>query len=156
MLNAARIALLSAVVVSAVFVCESMAAPPTAKKAMKWQTDLQEAHKISVKEKRPMLIVFGAPSCVYCKKLESEHFTDHKFVEYVSDRFVVVKLDYSVEENQKAAKVLEVKNLPTSVVLSPEADLLGTVVGYVPLDKYKKSLETALDTQDTLEKTAGK
>src|SRR5690348_15029895 len=119
MLNAARFAFLSAVVVSAVIACESLAATPAAKKGVKWQTDLQEAHKISVKEKRPMLIVFGAPSCVYCKKLENEHFTDQKFVEYVNEQFVVVKLDYSEEKNQKAAKVLEVKNLPTSVVLSP-------------------------------------
>ena len=154
MLQAARIAFLSAVIVSAAFACESLAAPPAAKKGVQWQTDLQEAHKISVKEKRPMLIVFGAPSCVYCKKLETEHFADHKFVEYVNEQFVVVKLDY--EKNKKAAEVLEIKNLPTSVVLSPEADLLGTVVGYVQLDKYKKLLETAVDTQDTLEKTAGK
>ena len=155
MLKAARIAFLSAVVVSAVFAAhESVAAPPAAKKEVQWQTDLQEAHRISVKEKRPMLIVFGAPTCVYCKKLENEHFTDHKFVDYVSERFVVVKLDY--EKNKKAAEVLEIRNLPTSVVLSPEADLLGTVVGYVQLDKYRKLLETALDSQDTLEKTAGK
>jgi thioredoxin-related protein len=154
MLHAARFAILSAVVVTAAFVCESHAAPPAAKKAIQWQTDLQEAHKISVKDKRPMLIVFSASWCTYCKKLEKETFTDHKFIDYVNERFVAVKLDF--DQHRKTADVLEVKNLPTSVILSPDADLLGTVVGYVQLDKFQKSLETALDSQDAGEKTAKK
>jgi thioredoxin-related protein len=159
MLKAARFAFLLAVVAGAGFAAyESLAAPvpaaSTAKKEIKWQTDLQEAHRISVKDKRPMLIVFSASWCGYCKKLEKETFTDRKFVDYVNERFVPVKLDF--DQHRKTAEVLEVKNLPTSVILSHEADLLGTVVGYMKLDKFQESLETALDAQDTVEKTAQK
>src|SRR5438552_3605835 len=48
-----------------------------------WFHDLFEAHKISVQTGRPLLIVFGAPWCHYCRELEQTTLRDPKIVSYV-------------------------------------------------------------------------
>jgi uncharacterized protein YyaL (SSP411 family) len=107
-----------------------------------WQTDLKEARAISVQDNRPLLIVFGAEWCTFCHKLERQTLSDPELVEYINTKFVPVKLD--VEEHKRIASVLEVESLPASVILSPKADLLGTITGYFDKSEYQASLSDAL------------
>jgi thioredoxin-like negative regulator of GroEL len=107
-----------------------------------WQTDLKEARAISVQDNRPLLIVFGAEWCTFCHKLEKQTLSDPELVEYINTKFVPVKLD--VEEHKRIASVLEVESLPASVILSPKADLLGTITGYFDKPEYQASLSDAL------------
>lgn len=133
--------------------CTAIGAGPAAK-AIHWHGNLAAAHELAVKESRPLLIVFGGPNCVYCRKLDKETFHNKFVAEFVGKNFVAVKLD--IERDQKIADVLEVKSLPTTVILSPNADLLGTIVGYVKTDRYKKSLTAALEFQELLRKQASR
>lgn len=111
------------------------------KSKIAWQTDLKAAHKVAVKQQKPMLVVFGAEWCVYCKKLESETLERPGMAEYVRKEFVPVHLDF--DQSAEIAEVLDVKALPCTVILSPEADLLGRIDGYVKAADYQATLNKA-------------
>src|SRR5262245_1948566 len=115
---------------------------------IQWVHDLRTAHLSSVASDRPMLIVFGGPWCKFCKKLETEVLSNPTLTKYINAKFVPVHLDSS--RDQHAAEILEVKGLPTSVILSPQADLLGTIEGFVPVREYAEVLKQAIDYHQTL------
>ena len=115
-----------------------------------WQTDLKAAHEASVESDKPMVIVFGAEWCGYCRKLESETLSDRALAGSLNTRFIPVHLDF--DEHRKVAEVLEVKSIPHVVVLSPEADLLGRVVGYRDRKSFTGSLAKARVMHDRLRK----
>jgi thioredoxin-like negative regulator of GroEL len=117
-----------------------------APRAVPWQTDLKKAHELSVATGKPLLIVFGAEWCGFCHKLEQTTLADPAMVEYVSTEFIPVHIDY--DKQPRVAQILEVKSLPHTVVLSPEANLLGRIVGFAEATKYRNGLEQARALQD--------
>lgn len=117
-----------------------------------WHQELQKAHVLAKSESKPMLIVFGATWCKFCKKLEKETFSDPQMQAYVQANFIPVHLD--LDEQKSIGKILEVKSLPCTVVLSPNADLLGKVVGYKDTTAMKIQLDKALQTQNVLQQAS--
>jgi thioredoxin-related protein len=123
-------------------------ATATSAAAIHWQTDLEMAHRFSIATGRPMLVVFGAPWCTYCKKLENETMAHPSLVNYINSVFVPVHLDF--EKDRRIAQVLEVKSLPTAVILSSEADLLGSIEGFVSPSEFSAVLQQSMEFQRTL------
>jgi thioredoxin-related protein len=115
---------------------------------VQWLDDLETARRASVATGRPMLIVFGGQHCVFCKKLDKEVFTHPVLARYINTAFIPVHLDF--EKNSRAAKILEVKSLPTSVILSSEADLLGSIEGFVATREFAEVLHKSIEFQRTL------
>lgn len=142
---------ITGLVVLLTFVPATQAAGPFRRQAPKvsWHSDLHSAHRVSVKSGKPILIVFGADWCGYCKKLDRTTLQHPEMVSYIESAFVPVHLDFDKE--REIAKILEVKSLPCSVVLSPDADLLGKLVGYVEADKYYQSLEASRQLQQRIQ-----
>jgi len=129
----------------------ALRAAETKKASVKWQTDLHKAHEVSLETNKPMLLVFGAEWCHFCKKLEQTTLTNAELVKYINANFVAVHID--ADEQEKVAEILEVKGLPCTIVLSPEADLLGRITGfkkpsdfYDELAKARKLFEPAVQT----------
>lgn len=116
--------------------------------AVQWLDNLETARRASVATGRPMLIVFGGQHCVFCKKLDKEVFAHPVVAKYINTAFIPVHLDF--EKNVRAAKVLEVKSLPTSVILSPEADLLGSIEGFVQTREFAEVLHKSIEFQRSL------
>jgi len=109
-----------------------IAGPPFGKTEQKptvaWQPNLKSAHVVANETNRPMLLVFGATWCGPCKKLERETLAHPELAEYLNGHFVSVHLD--LDEEQRAAEILEVTHVPCVVILSPNADLLGKQTGF--------------------------
>ncbi len=104
---------------------------------VQWQTDLRAAHKLAVAQQKPMLIVFGADWCGYCKKLEQETLAHPELAGYVNKTFIPVHLD--ADKDAKVLEILGVKGLPCSVVLNPAAEEIARIEGFhLPSAFYQK------------------
>lgn len=122
-------------------------AKPPAK--IHWSYDIQTAHKIAEKQRKPLLVVVGGPGCAYCRLMEQNTLSDPEMVDFVSKRFVAVHLDF--ERNREECEILEVESLPTTFVLNNEADVLGSMVGYRDKAKFRTGLDEALKAGRELE-----
>ena len=133
-----------------------IAKPPAAQasRGVEWHYDLQAAHKLAVASNKPLLLVFGAPWCGYCQKLEKETLADPTLAKFVNAEFIAVHQDF--DKDHRVAEILEVKSLPTSVILNSDADLLGTIVGFVGKAECQKSLRKALDVDKNLRQAGAK
>lgn len=114
-----------------------------------WLEDLETAHQHSQDTNRPTLVVFAARWCTFCKRMDGRTFADPQIVQMVNLSFVPVRLDFDAE--QRIARVLEVRSLPCSVVLSPQADLLARIEGYIEPERYARALEAAQRLQSRVQ-----
>jgi thioredoxin-related protein len=117
---------------------------------IQWQSDLQTARRAAVESGRPILIVVGGDRCTYCRKLEAETLGDPSVATYVNTSFIPVHLD--CKKDRRATEILEVQALPTCVVLSPEADLLGTIEGFIRPPEFTNMLHQSLNYHRKLQK----
>jgi thioredoxin-related protein len=124
----------------------------TAGAKLKWQTNLKAAHKLAVQQDKPMMIVFGASWCTFCHKLERETLSDRQTVAFIEREFIPVHLDFDKE--RKIAKILEAESLPCTVILTPDADLLGRSIGYAEPKEYRATLTAALDKRTEIQQAA--
>lgn len=95
---------------------------------LKWGNDLKKAAAESQKTGKPILITFTASWCHYCHKLLDETFTDQQVIARVNEYFVPVVLD--ADENERAVQLLEIEAFPSTVVISPELNILGRITGF--------------------------
>jgi thioredoxin-related protein len=123
------------------------------KNGLNWQKDIFAGHQESVRTGKPMLLVFGADWCVFCKKLEQTTLAEPEMVKYVNDNFVPVHLD--VDRDKKVASILEIKSLPCTVVLSPDADVLGRIEGFAKAPALYKQLAAARKLQSAVSPASG-
>ncbi len=102
-----------------------------------WQSSLKAAHQAALHQNKPMMLVFGAEWCGFCKKLEKTTLSNVQLAKYINTTFVSVHID--VDEQEQVAQILEVKSLPCTIILSPDADLLGRFEGFMqPAPMYQK------------------
>ena len=136
----------ASIVKSCVVACAALAAfgarsfadePKT--EQIRWSKDLYAAHNVSVETGKPMLILIASESCPPCRKLKTATFSDPRIVKYINASFIPVQLDF--EKDAKAIEILEVEQIPTTIVLSPNADLLGRLVGFATAQDYHAALE---------------
>jgi thiol-disulfide isomerase/thioredoxin len=104
-----------------------------------WFHDLYEAHKASVATGRPMLIVFGADWCRYCRELDTKTLTNPNLAAYVSRYFIPVHLN--TDHDKRVAEIFKAKPIPCTVVLSPSAVLISRTFGYEEPRPYFVELE---------------
>jgi thioredoxin-related protein len=117
---------------------------------IQWHTNLRAAHKVAVTRDQPILVVVGGPNCGYCTKLEKETLADAGVTESIRRKFVAVHLDF--ERDRDICDALAIDSLPTVLVLSHEADVLGEQVGFCKKDQFNKLLKDSLAAQAELKK----
>ena len=95
---------------------------------VQWGNDLKKAAAESQKTGKPILITFTASWCTYCHQLIGETFTDQKVIARVNKYFVPVVLD--ADKNERAVQLLGIEAFPSTIVISPELNVLGRITGF--------------------------
>lgn len=62
---------------------------------LKWETDINQAMKISNKTKKPMLLFFtGSDWCGWCIRLQKEVLKTPEFAKWAKENVILVELDF--------------------------------------------------------------
>lgn len=116
---------------------------PTAPQTwMGFDAGLKEAQKSN----RKVLVDVYTDWCGWCKKMDKEVFAHVKIAPYLSEQYVLVKLnaesaarltykDAKYSESE-LAKSFGVTGYPTLLFLEPNGDLITTLPGYVPAEDF--------------------
>lgn len=118
-----------------------------------WQKSLRSAQKMALQQNKPMMIVFGANWCSFCRKLNRETLADKRVAGLIEREFIPVYLDFDKEA--KIAKVLEVERLPCTVFLTPQADLLLRTEGYANAKDFQAAMTNALEKKSEIQQVRG-
>lgn len=106
---------------------------------LKWTENLETALQTAKAENKTVLINFtGSDWCQWCKRLNSEVFSQDEFAEYAKENLVLVRLDFprtiklspeTVYYNNKLAQQFGVQGFPTIILMDKNGNVL-TYTGY--------------------------
>ncbi len=112
-------------------------------KTISWY-GFEEGMKKAKSEKKYIFVDFYTEWCTYCKKLESETYTDEKVYKYLNDKFVPIKVNAESQNKvsfagqklteQELAATFGVSSYPTLFFMNGEKDALGQIPGFVTAD----------------------
>jgi thioredoxin-related protein len=107
-----------------------------------WDAGLHEAGR----SKRPVLVDVYTDWCGWCKRMERDVYARDDVREYLSRRFVTIKLnaessaaaDYDGKRfsGRSLAARFRVTGYPTTIFLKSTGEHLANVPGYVPADRF--------------------
>jgi thiol:disulfide interchange protein DsbD len=104
-----------------------------------WSGSYDSAMRTAKAENRPVMIDFSADWCVYCKKLESDVFSDRR-VGAESKRFVNIKID--ADKSKNVVREHDVLGLPTVVFLDSAGAEVGRIQSYVNADEFLERMKS--------------
>lgn len=85
--------------------------------------NLEGAQILSQKENKPVLLIFSGEGCTFCDLLKKEILTTNLTADYI-----VCVLD--VKHNRDISRKMNIKMLPTSIVLNKEWVETDRITGY--------------------------
>lgn len=112
---------------------------------VEWVADADKAWETMVREKRPLLIYVTMPRCHYCAVMQEQTYRNPQVVQEINKSFVCLTVHGA--EARDLVKSLGITIFPTTVVISPEKKVLLQIDGYLPADKFKQRLATAMEKQ---------
>ena len=99
--------------------------------------EYEKGIKLAQLHKRPMLVLFGADWCNWCRKLESELATDD--ANEILEQWIIAKVD--VDEEADIAREMHATALPALRILGPEMTIVASKEGYLPIAELKEWLK---------------
>ncbi len=109
--------------------------------AFEWRTDLPAAAADASTGQKLLLLNFsGSDWCGWCKRLDSEVFSQDAFQEYAKDHLVPVLVDFPrgkpqddalKARNEKLMRHFKVEGFPTLLLFNSKGELIGQL-GYQP------------------------
>ncbi|MFN9218055.1 MAG: thioredoxin family protein [Planctomyces sp.] len=106
-----------------------------------WQTDVEAALREASQSGQPVLMQFTASWCSYCKRMEKSTWTDPELAGRVSKDFVAVLVD--ADEHKELLQDLEIKGLPTVLVVSPKLEVIHRISGFQTAEAMQSHLDRA-------------
>lgn len=94
-----------------------------------WETDLNKAADVAIKEKKQLLLFFtGSDWCGWCIRLQKEVLKTPEFAEWAQKNVVLVELDFPrrtpqkpeiQQQNMQLQQMFEVRGYPTVWLVTP-------------------------------------
>lgn len=103
-----------------------------------WQRDLKKAAAESERTGKPILLQVTADWCGYCHKMLKETFPDERLASRINACFVPVVLD--ADEHEKIVDAIGITAFPSTIIISPNLDVIGRVRGFHTPRSLEKKL----------------
>jgi thiol-disulfide isomerase/thioredoxin/YHS domain-containing protein len=110
------------------------AAPAT----LHWQTSLEDAKRIASQTNRLVLVHFWSPSCKPCVELDNKVFSQPQVQQFIDARFVPIKIN--ADDAPTTTKRYGIVQLPTDLILTPGAQIVGRMSCPLAADAYMQQL----------------
>lgn len=113
-----------------------------------WYTDIVKANEVSMATNKPLFAFFtGSDWCGWCKRLQNDVFSKAKFIDWATNKVVLVELDFPrfkslspelAQQNNSLQQTFGVQGYPTiwlfymkpnTVAMKYDIDAIGSV-GY--------------------------
>jgi thiol-disulfide isomerase/thioredoxin/YHS domain-containing protein len=101
---------------------------------VRWEPTLDNAQRLAAQSNRLVLIHFWAPWCVVCKRMEAEVVNQPSVAADVTANYVPVKIN--ADSFPATAQRYGVTALPTTVITTPQGQLLDSMRGRVEATEY--------------------
>jgi len=98
-------------------------------KAIFTHTSVEQAWKSAVATKKPLLVMFTSDSCLYCKKMMKETY-QHPAIARMLSQSTETVMAHSRDYRDLVQK-LGVRGYPSTLLISPEGNVLDFMEGYV-------------------------
>lgn len=99
--------------------------------SLSWKRDLSDGLKTAGISRKWVLVDVYTDWCGWCRKLDSDTYTNHDVVKFLNKSFVTVKVNGDDAGLGKYMKnQYGVNGYPTIIVLSPDGTLKGKFAGY--------------------------
>ncbi|MCL2304486.1 MAG: thioredoxin family protein [Planctomycetaceae bacterium] len=105
--------------------------------------DLNEARSLAAQEKKPMILFFYSPNCVFSQQMLQETFCDEN-VAKLSEQFVCVKIDES--RQRKICEEYDVKGTPTVQFVNQQGILLQRLTAKKSPGQLLLQMQIALES----------
>ncbi len=104
-----------------------------------WHTDPPAALEQAQQTGRLVLIRFTADWCGYCRKMERTTFADPVMTQAVQEDFVPLVID--VDAYPDAARKLQIRGLPTMLIVTPDMKIVRKITGYQSTERLLPQLK---------------
>lgn len=131
----------------------AIAAPPAQKNGHKApdgvfdHKTVEEAWKIAIEKKKPLLVMFTSNNCTFCKKMIVDTYSNQQVKELLRGRTETV-MAHS-DNYASLIKKLGIRGYPSSLLISPEGEVLDFMEGYVAPQEFAKRVSPLLDRPAT-------
>ncbi|MDY6852890.1 MAG: thioredoxin fold domain-containing protein [Thermodesulfobacteriota bacterium] len=96
--------------------------------------DYTKGMEIGEQLEKKIFINFYAGWCKYCHKLEKETFGDQTVADYLSENFVLIRVN--ADQNKDLATSYSVRGLPMSWFVDHSGKKIGPLPGFVPPETF--------------------
>ncbi|MDD5073038.1 MAG: thioredoxin family protein [Candidatus Omnitrophica bacterium] len=111
--------------------------------AIAWKYNLQDALKAAKSQGKPVMIDFYTDWCGWCKKLDSDTYSDPK-VNAASAKFICVKINADKEKD--LTNKYGVSGFPTIIFLDSNGKVLQKIPGFLPPAGFLQNMNKILST----------
>lgn len=108
---------------------------------------VEEAWKVAIEKKKPLLVMFTSNNCTFCRKMIADTYSNQSIKEMLRGRTESVMAhsdDYAA-----LIKKLGIRGYPSSLLISPEGEVLDFMEGYVAPQEFAKRVSPLLDRPST-------
>ncbi len=107
-----------------------------------WHANYPAARKLSLAEKKPLLVVISTDQCVYCQKLDQNTLKEATTNKLLSEQFICLKIN--ANKDPEFAKSMRVTMYPTTVVAGVDGKVYAYLAGYLEPKAFQENLGKAL------------
>lgn len=108
---------------------------------------VEEAWKVAIEKKKPLLVMFTSNNCTFCRKMIADTYSNQNVKEMLRGRTESV-MAHS-DHYASLIKKLGIRGYPSSLLISPEGEVLDFMEGYVDADEFAKRVGPLLDRPAT-------